>query len=345
MQSNPLSLLSTYRAQLMGLASLWVVVYHANLGRVIPFEPLAFLCHVGYGGVDIFMFLSGFGLYYSTCKATTLKQFYIRRFSRILPTYFIIVLFNAVLLYFIQSERVATSLQNMLLQLSTLDFWLYGEVLFWYVPSCLVLYILFPFYIKLFHKSKVVSTIVAVLFGLCLSLFIGITSGDKYDFRILFSSRIPIFAIGILIGYLSLNNKTITKAKVLICSFVGVIVGFAALYYMVYHNEYLGFRLGGLYYVFILIAPGLAFLLSSGLDLLKKLTTIPQKGIAILGSMSLELYLIHVALFSERERFAQLFGLNTQVTLLILFAVSLILSYFLCLFTNCLADRINKKFV
>ena len=62
---SSLSLLSSYRGALMGVAIIWVMLYH--LGD-IDVSVISVIFGVGYGGVDIFLFLSGFGLYFSLSK-------------------------------------------------------------------------------------------------------------------------------------------------------------------------------------------------------------------------------------------------------------------------------------
>ena len=63
---SSLSLLSSYRGALMGIAIIWVMLYH--LGN-IDVSVISVIFGVGYGGVDIFLFLSGFGLYFSMSKS------------------------------------------------------------------------------------------------------------------------------------------------------------------------------------------------------------------------------------------------------------------------------------
>ncbi|WP_438495323.1 hypothetical protein [Paenibacillus sp. IHBB 3054] len=54
-------LISTYRTQLMGLAILWVVLYHSTI-NVSSVPVLGTLQAYGYGGVDIFLLVSGLGV-------------------------------------------------------------------------------------------------------------------------------------------------------------------------------------------------------------------------------------------------------------------------------------------
>lgn len=57
-------LISQYRNSLMGFAILWIIVYHFYL-VIQPIDQSVFPVRIGYGGVDIFLLLSGLGLYYS----------------------------------------------------------------------------------------------------------------------------------------------------------------------------------------------------------------------------------------------------------------------------------------
>ena len=48
----------------MGFAISWIIVYHYYL-VIQPINLSVFPVRIGYGGVDIFLLLSGLGLYYS----------------------------------------------------------------------------------------------------------------------------------------------------------------------------------------------------------------------------------------------------------------------------------------
>lgn len=68
-----LSLLSTYRKELMGVSAIAVILCHAN-GRGVLLPPI--LQHVfdfGNLGVDVFLLLSGIGMYFSLGGADSFK--------------------------------------------------------------------------------------------------------------------------------------------------------------------------------------------------------------------------------------------------------------------------------
>src|ERR1035437_10841661 len=77
MKNISLSILSEFRSELMGFAMLMVVFYHIAID--INSSLFAFLHYHGGFGVDVFLLLSGLGLYFSTKKGLNLKEFYLKR--------------------------------------------------------------------------------------------------------------------------------------------------------------------------------------------------------------------------------------------------------------------------
>ena len=60
--------LSQKRTQLMGLATLMIIICHASASHVLMPRWMSKLMDLGNYGVDIFLFLSGVGLFYSLSK-------------------------------------------------------------------------------------------------------------------------------------------------------------------------------------------------------------------------------------------------------------------------------------
>jgi len=63
--------ISTYRTQLMGVATLMIIACHAPASGVVMPRILSFALNLGNYGVDIFLLLSGLGVYYSLSKCPT----------------------------------------------------------------------------------------------------------------------------------------------------------------------------------------------------------------------------------------------------------------------------------
>lgn len=66
--------ISRYRGELMGAAMLFIILFHVALPRENAFFGLR---RMGNVGVDMFLFLSGIGLWFSWMKNPSAKHFFI----------------------------------------------------------------------------------------------------------------------------------------------------------------------------------------------------------------------------------------------------------------------------
>ena len=79
--------LSKYRGELMGLAMLFVMLFHVGMDR----QSMMYAVHrCGNVGVDMFLFLSGIGLWHAWTKNPSFRRFYWRRYVRIYPAWLIV---------------------------------------------------------------------------------------------------------------------------------------------------------------------------------------------------------------------------------------------------------------
>ena len=76
--------ISRFRGELMGAAMLFIILFHVGLPREDAFYGLR---RMGNVGVDMFLFLSGIGLWFSWVKNPDVKRFFIRRYLRIYPAW------------------------------------------------------------------------------------------------------------------------------------------------------------------------------------------------------------------------------------------------------------------
>ena len=156
-----------------------------------------------------FLFLSGFGLFYSFCKCKSIKEFYKKRFLRIVPIYLII----AIPWYFYVD--VINNNKDWLLyigDISTLSFLYHGDRGHWYIFGILVLYLLYP----LLLKSIIINKKLSILcFLLVYTIIMGILATFNLSFfdRInVFLMRVPSFYIGVFLG-VSEDNRSISSTK------------------------------------------------------------------------------------------------------------------------------------
>lgn len=80
-------LLSKYRTALMGIAAIWILIFH-EWNRIFDAIPVLgemehFIKRIGFCGVDIFLLLSGMGLTFSIKKSKNIGVFYVKRLKRI----------------------------------------------------------------------------------------------------------------------------------------------------------------------------------------------------------------------------------------------------------------------
>ncbi|NDV78384.1 acyltransferase family protein [Dysgonomonas sp. 511] len=143
--------LSRYRAQLMGIAILSILLYH------IPHEwyhvdfPLSLIKHYFYFGSDTFLFLSGFGVYFAyTKRRNNLKEFYLRRIRRILPYVYPVILVTGIALFYLGEVNLFEFIQIITL----FDYLIAGFLYNWFVPVILFFYLISPLLIKFLSKKS-----------------------------------------------------------------------------------------------------------------------------------------------------------------------------------------------
>ncbi|MZI80707.1 acyltransferase family protein [Clostridium butyricum] len=291
-------LISKYRNELMGVALLWVILFHSCLPdfksdsmyiKIIEYG-FAFIKKTGYGGVDIFLLLSSFGLFYSLSskKEFDLKEFYRKRLLRIMPTFICITLLYSI--YLMYNNRL--ELIGVIYNVTTISYWFnMKEAVNWYIPSILVFYLLTPVYYTMFisKKKKELLTLTVCIIGFGIGL---IAIGMKAYYLVNFLARIPIFFIGFLIGYYSKNNIEIKKSS-FILYMLSLMIGLLILGAMFTKIKNPYFR----DYPFILITIPLSLLLAF---IMEKLSLkYINSTLAILGKYSLEVYLLNVIFTRE----------------------------------------------
>ncbi len=212
-KSFDLGALSAARGSLLGLATLWVVLFHSyNLNffrsRILTqlrlAGPLTRLRETGNCGVDLFLFLSGLGLVYAWSRvkeqsAHPLRDFWRRRFSRVLPAYLAVSL-----LYYglIGTEGIHDWMGKIFL------YGFFSPVLdggrYWYFAILFALYLLFPLIFRATEKWGLPGTLGMIALSVGATMMIRAFAPSAYfgDTEIMFT-RIPVFILGVYFGLLS----------------------------------------------------------------------------------------------------------------------------------------------
>lgn len=273
-----LEYLSTYRSELMGWSIIWIMMLHFQFHII---KPLGFISQYGFSGVEIFLFVSGLGIYYSLDNDAALLSFYKKRFLRLFPVYYFIGIFAS---FFVLHD----DLFHYLYRFSTIGFWTQDKCFFeWYVPSLVMLYIAAPLMKKMVdsrYRLALAIIAVSILVG---SYFLAeYQSIDREHF--FFVYRIPAFIFGMYCARQLKHNMTSSGiAMFLFLALAGMVIFpiFFPRHHVIYEFKY--------YSLFFLL-PVFLYLFCLLTKMLGKVVC-PLKSI---GQASLEIYLVQAILFS-----------------------------------------------
>ena len=281
--------LSKYRTELMGIAIVWVMLFH-SFDLDLGIGLLNRIKNVGFGGVDIFILLSSMGLVCSLSKREqSYGAFMARRVSRVLPAYYLVMVPYTLFLILYRDIPWTTLLWNATL----LYYWVQPPGAFnWYVAGSMGFYLVTPpCFRRLTHsRRRELLTAIGVLAGVALSG--GLLRADIY-YALDVTCRIPTFFLGLLMGFYVLEDR---KLGVWDLIFWFLWLGMSLVYRLVRTVPALSpfFPLDRLF-LFVTVPLCLAVCWCFErlpLGWLRRL-------LRILGTYSLEIYLLNVSLFSE----------------------------------------------
>ena len=287
------------RLFIMGLAILWVALYHIPNHTSIPI--FRFLQDIGYGGVDIFVFISGFGVYMSLKKDSDAGSFLGRRLKRLLPSYMPFIILWMIVRYVTYQLYLTEVCGNL-----TMTGWWNGSgnQFNWYVDGILIFYILAPYIYGIINKtdSKQVSVFVAIgLMAVALLISLSFLHGQL----LMAMSRLPLFVLGMLVASNKDGVSRFLNGKAMWATWTIVsLLGFAVMYYFLYvQDRFDKWHYGLWWYPFILIVPGLVWNLGIVGDALKKLNLGEKFAsfVGELGKASFEIFLWHLFIFETAQ--------------------------------------------
>lgn len=315
--------ISRNRSALMGIAIIWVFLFHVG-GLGLPIVDNVLL--KGYLGVDIFFFLSGWGVCFSLTRSNNIKDFYKRRLIRIIPSWYIILTLMFVL-HFVLKLQYPHNIIDLILYYTGIGY--YVQPLFsepsifiryyeWYIPTLLVFYLFAPLIYKLSLKSNIYILVISVI---CVFVI------NYYCFSKVYSlsyGRIPVYILGFIACKLNVINKDTPLRRLWVGGLIALILILLSYYDIIICSiEFL---------VVLLLMPLFLSIISSFINVFKF-----YRGLSFIGSISLELYLLHIynrfLKVTEMIINQRLFAI--LVTLIALIGISLVI--------NRLSSIISKK--
>lgn len=311
--------LSKYRSELMGLAMLWVMCFHAfdlDLGR----EWLNNLRSDGFGGVDVFILLSSVGLVMSLeRREREYGAFLRRRAARILPAYYAVMLpFTA---YLIVKDGIPST--ALLWNSTLLNYWVRCKGSFnWYVSGAMIFYALTPMCWRFLRKRQ--NRGAWTLLGCALGLLVcqWLMQVGYWQYMDLFY-RVPIFFLGLLIGLYCAEDRKLTRRSAALWA---LCFAFGAAYIAFVRRKI------DTSPVYVMLCHAFVFTTVPGcLGCCLLFEKLPlewlRRPLRLIGENSLEIYLLNVSVFSRYAEFHAytFFGPSHRLYFLLQFIVNIAL--------------------
>lgn len=314
-------LVSESRAFIMGVVMIVIMLFHASFGFL---GKLGLLFSIyGHWGVDIFLYLSGFGLYYALRKneGNTLLQFYNRRAVRILPAAILV----GTVLYAINYAGILGVLGLNL----------------WYIRTLVVLYVCSPFIYKLCIKNNPFLFFIWIMMIAVCVVLVSVPvlkdTGFLYQSSISWTAaRLPVFCLGMLMAHHVVSIPRILRPMLLLF-FAVVLILLLILHYQRHVLSSLSSYLHLLPYILLAgIVPYFCIILGGFYRMLPRCVCRP---FVFLGRMSLEIYLVHEAVF----RYVGALAMPSYAKFLLAYTMSLVTAFCVHVTINWMSRRIFHR--
>ena len=282
-ETNLNEVIGDNRSMLMGFAIISVIAYHLAF-RVHPEIPIfKGLVYYGWIGVEIFMFVSGWGLYHSLQKSGNLVAFYRRRLKRIFPAYLLVNVAFAFV------EKI--SLWDFILRFTTIGYWAGVAQFDWYIPCIVLFYILSPFLFKWLQVQRWLFVVVCMVLPYAVAVVL-VSCFGVYDWHLLLFSltRLPVFCLGLLVAKADISFSMFAYKVLLVAAIVLMGALFIAL-----QDKHVSLQVMRIVAFFLTIPLCLTVVLILNVLHCDLLCRLLKAG----GIVSLELYLLHEHIFKD----------------------------------------------
>lgn len=316
-------IISEQRSGVFGLAILWIMLFHSSLD-LGWWMPIHLIKATGYCGVDVFLFLSGIGLYYSMEKDPFPAHFYKKRALRVLLPYAIVAVVYEGGRCLLGDSTPLEALANV----TFVSYWTRGYATYWFIAAVLIFYLAYPFLYRVVKARKYWAEllILALAFGAAWLLY----QDQAMFYRINgFVFRIPVFLIGCFLAPAVKDGKALPAVP---AAAVCVVAALTCWYLWIGCDPWF-LRM----YLFVPLSISLTLLGSMVLSLFKKEHPI-QRVLLFFGGMTLELYLFHEKVLAVLQTFLFPNWAGTWQVNALAVGLSIVLAWGLCR----VCDKIRK---
>ncbi|MBE9599530.1 acyltransferase [Pedobacter sp. MC2016-24] len=318
-----------YVDALRGYAILLVIFAHT--GQMFPKEyPEVLNSMIAFGprGVQLFFIVSAFTLFLSCERrfnndSKPILHFFIRRFFRIAPLYYLGILFYSIYAFYQGTLNISSILSNVFFVNTLSPYWTVNGLVpgGWSISCEMIFYLFVP---MLFVKIKSLND--AVLFtiiGLCISIFFQILL-SRFNFDVnsvtwqqfipyIFPRSIPVFGIGICFYYVIFKQDRSIKPIYVMVFALLLIIGTV-------------FNSGFLFIYFQTFAFGVVAMALSK----RNFKLVVNRVVKYFGKISYSMYMAHFLIVEGVEYFGffDRFPLTNQKYLVAYFALKFLLILF-----------------
>jgi peptidoglycan/LPS O-acetylase OafA/YrhL len=344
---NQLSLKQlNYINALRGIAVLCVIVVHVGLHSLSgKYQNI-----VGQGakGVQLFYFISAFTLFLSSNKRLSLEKnakinFFIRRFFRIAPLYYLAIIYYSFIIPFIQHQDV--NYKGIALNFLFIHGF-FPDIINSIVPGGWSIAIEMTFYLFLpFLTPKINSLAKAILFlffsFFLKTLFYYVLKGNPFNFETnlwtnylywYLPNQLPVFALGIVFYFIALENNVkqalSENSKLILQTLIAILV------LLLIDKMILKIKIFNLDFVFTI-----AFLIVATILKERPFKAIVNSFTELIGKLSFSMYLIHFAVIYWLSK-AKIISIDKPSSL-----SNFIYSYSVVLVFTVLLSSISYRFI
>lgn len=281
--------ISKYRTQLMGLAAIWVLGHHifTELYDSVSIPVISQIFARGNIGVDIFLIVSGMGLFVSVSKKSNITEFYKKRFIKVVMPWILMSVPYWSFIYVLQKNN---SFVNFFYDLLGISFWTDGISTTWYVEFIILMYLLYPIIYKI-QKKNLNYIKLAIIMAILVNFIVYFFFTEWYIKVDKALMRVPAFLIGSVLGELLFEKERKEECTniITIYALMTTIIFLLSPFIRKINHEFgiMMYFLGAFGIAFILIT-----IASWILDLQKG--SLLNNVLIFIGKMSLEVYLMNV---------------------------------------------------
>ncbi len=292
----PYAGISEYRGEIMGIAIIAITATHyanhvINAGlekteyvRLIRMFP----CFV-----DVFMIISGLGMYYSFRRDSRIRRFYSKRLVKLIPVYVLVGTLSWMHWDILKGHGGLPQLiKDFTFQTMVTD----KQYRFWFIPAILCCYLLVPVVYRGLHllKNRTLSWILMEI--LIFAAFAGLRAviPEIYGNITIALERFPVFVTGMYFGERCYEKKGMNPR-------IAVLIALAASLGQQFVRTQTGVIPKRLYYpsanvqgIFLIIAA--VMIMEVGRRW--KAIGLIQKSLRVIGGATLEIYLLHMSIKS-----------------------------------------------